>query len=252
MLALPFVGYVVDKFGRRKAIAFGASWTLVGAILQGSAKHIAAFIIARFLIGFGLAYVVVGAPSLLAELALPKHRGTILAYFPTAWYTGAIIAAWTTYGTQFIDNSWSWRIPSLLQGLPAIIQIGLIWLVPESPRWLISKGNGAEARRILVKYHGNGDENNPIVDLEYTQIKEAILQDAQYKEQGSYKDLIKTKPNKRRLIIVTFCGLFLEVSNMPTHQTGVPLTCLFPDFWKRSCSILPSRCAQQHRYHRDH
>ncbi|KAF4333978.1 general substrate transporter [Fusarium beomiforme] len=212
MLALPFIGWVVDKVGRRRSIAFGASWTLLGAILQASSKHIAQFIISRFIIGFGLAFTVVGAPLLLAELALPKHRGAILSYFPTAWYTGAIAAAWTTYGTQFIQNSWSWRIPSALQAFPAIIQISLIWFVPESPRWLISKGRGAEAKEILVKYHANGNEDSSIVDIEYTQIKDAILKDAQYREQSSYLDLIRTKPNRRRLIIVTFCGLFLEIS----------------------------------------
>ncbi|RBA18211.1 hypothetical protein FPRO05_10506 [Fusarium proliferatum] len=212
MLALPFIGWVVDKVGRRKSIAFGASWTLLGAILQATSKHIAQFVISRFIIGFGLAFTVVGAPLLLAELALPKHRGTILSYFPTAWYTGAIIAAWTTYGTQFIEDSRSWRIPSGLQAVPAVIQITLLWFIPESPRWLISKGNGAAARSFLVKHHANGDESNPIVELEYTQIKQAILQDAQYKEQGSYFDLIRTKPNRRRLILVTFCGLFLEIS----------------------------------------
>lgn len=218
MVALPLIGWVVDRFGRRSSIAFGAAWTLLGAILQASAKHVAPFIIARFLIGWGLAFTVVGAPLLLAELALPRHRGSVLSYFPTAWYTGAIVAAWTTYGTQHIDSSWSWRIPSLLQGVPAVIQLLFIWFVPESPRWLISRGNGAEAKRILVKYHANGDENNPIVDIEYSQIKEAILQDTQYKRQGSYLDLIREKPNRRRLIIVTFCGLFLEVINTTSLQ----------------------------------
>ncbi|KAJ6441376.1 hexose transporter protein [Purpureocillium lavendulum] len=212
IVALPLVGWLVDKIGRRASIAFGASWTLIGAALQGSAKHIAPFVIARFLIGWGLAFTVVAAPLLLAELALPKHRGTILSYFPTAWYTGAIIAAWTTYGTQHIQNSWSWRIPSVLQAFPALIQLGLIWLVPESPRWLISKGNGVKAKEILIKYHANGDEQSPIVEVEYSQIKEAILQDARIKRQGSYLDLIRSAPNRRRLIIVTFCGLFLEIS----------------------------------------
>jgi MFS family permease len=226
MLALPSIGWLVDKIGRRRSIVFGAAWTLVGAALQGSAHHLAAFIISRFLIGFGLAYTVVASPVLLCELALSKHRGSILAYFPATWYTGAIIAAWVTYGTQFIQNSWSWRIPSLLQAFPAIIQITLIWFVPESPRWLIAKGRGAEAREFLVKYHANGDENSPIVEFGYTQIKEAILQDAQWKKQSSYLDFIRTKPNRRRLIIVTFCGVFLEVSGYSMDwRRGRVLTC---------------------------
>lgn len=63
-----------------------------------------------------------------------------------------------TFGTFFIKNSWAWRIPSAIQGLPALLQLFLIWFVPESPRWLISKGREAEARRMLGYWHGNGDE----------------------------------------------------------------------------------------------
>ncbi|KAL4783839.1 general substrate transporter [Aspergillus varians] len=212
IVCLPFIGPVLDRFGRRKAIGFGAAWTLIGAALQGSAHQIPQFVISRFLIGFGLAFTSVAAPLLLAELAIPKHRGTVLSYFPTAWYIGSIIAAWTTYGTQHINNSWSWRVPSLLQAAPAIIQITLIWVVPESPRWLISQGRGVEAKQILTKYHANGDERSPVVEVEYSQIKDAILQDLEYKKKGSWRDLVKTPANRRRMIITTFCGLFIEVS----------------------------------------
>jgi sugar porter (SP) family MFS transporter len=212
MVAIPFIPLVVDGWGRRWGIAFGAAWTLVGAILQGSSKHIAQFVIARFLIGWGLAYTVVAAPPLLCELALPKHRGAITSYFPTVWYTGAIIAAWTTFGTKNISNSWSWRIPSLLQGAPAIIQMSLIFLVPESPRWLISKGRDDEARTILAKYHANGNVNDKLVESEYHEIKVAIRQDAEYKAKGHWKDLVRTAPNRRRTLIIFFCGLFIEIS----------------------------------------
>jgi len=66
-------------------------------------------------------------------------------------------AAWTTFGTFFIKNSWAWRIPSAVQALPSVLQIFLIWFVPESPRWLISKGREEEGRRILAHYHARGD-----------------------------------------------------------------------------------------------
>ncbi|KAJ4260973.1 hypothetical protein NW757_001362 [Fusarium falciforme] len=212
MLALPAITPVVDKFGRRKSIFFGAAWTIVGAILQASSKQIPQFVISRFLIGFGLAFTVVGAPLLLAELALPKHRGAIISYYPTCWYLGAIIAAWVTYGTHKIDNAWSWRIPSLLQGVPASLQLLLIWFVPESPRWLISKGRGKEARDILVRHHANGNERSSLVDLEYTEIKESIESDASVKAKTGWLDLVRTAGNRRRLIIVFFAGLFIEIS----------------------------------------
>lgn len=211
LVALPFITWVVDKWGRRWSIVFGASWTIVGAILQASSKEIPQFVIARFLIGWGLAYTIVGSPLLLVELALPKHRGSVISYFPTVWYLGAIVAAWTTFGTRKIDNAWSWRIPSLLQGLPAIVQVVGIFFVPESPRWLISKGRGAEAKAILVKYHANGIEGNFLVELEYHEIKEAIATDQNYKAKSNWLDLVRTSPNRRRIFITFFCGLFIEV-----------------------------------------
>ena len=63
-----------------------------------------------------------------------------------------------TFGTFFINNSWSWRIPSALQALPSVLQVFLIWFVPESPRWLLSKGRDDEARKVLGYYHANGNE----------------------------------------------------------------------------------------------
>jgi MFS family permease len=153
------------------------------------------------------------------ELAAPKHRGAIISYFGTFWFTGAIIAAWVTYGTAKIDNSWSWRIPSLLQAVPAALQIVLVWFVPESPRWLVSKGRGAEAKAVLAKYHANGDETAPLVELEYAEIKEAIVNDANYKRKSGWLDLVKTAPNRRRLLLVFFCGVFIEVC-LPASNDG--------------------------------
>ena len=62
-----------------------------------------------------------------------------------------------TFGTFNVPTSWAWRIPSAIQALPSVIQVFLIWFIPESPRWLCSKGREEEALRILAYYHANGD-----------------------------------------------------------------------------------------------
>lgn len=49
-------------------------------------------------------------------------------------YVGSIYAAWCTYGTFKIGSTWSWRIPSLLQGSLPIFQLLGLWFLPESPR----------------------------------------------------------------------------------------------------------------------
>ena len=64
------------------------------------------------------------------------------------------------------EADWAWRIPSLLQAAASVLQICLVFALPESPRWLVEQGHEDQAARVLVKYHANGDENDPIVALE--------------------------------------------------------------------------------------
>lgn len=88
-------------------------------------------------------------------------------------------ASWTTFGTSNIASTWSWRIPSLLQGLPSAFQFCLVLFAPESPRWLISKGKDAEALKTLAYYHADGDDQDPLVQYEFEEIKAAIDSDRQ-------------------------------------------------------------------------
>lgn len=69
-----------------------------------------------------------------------------------------ISAAWATYGTFKINSTWAWRLPSLLQAIPAVLQVALVLFAPESPRWLIKKGRETEALKTLAYYHADGDE----------------------------------------------------------------------------------------------
>jgi len=134
------------------------------------------FIISRLLLGLGIPFAVVAASSLIGgkvagacksfyrtrhsplvtELSHPKERARLGSMFNASWYLGAITVAGVTLGTFGRPDTWSWRIPSLLQVLPSVFQLTFIWWVPESPRWLISKGRYEEAMAILVKYHAEG------------------------------------------------------------------------------------------------
>ena len=149
LAGLPFAPYLNDTIGRRYTIFLGSSIMLVGVALQTAAQNIGMFIGARFLLGFGLAFSALASPTLLTELAFPTHRAPLTSLFNTSWYLGSIVAAWTTYGTFFIANNWAWRIPSLFQGIPSVLQVALILTIPESPRWLIHKGREEQAGRSL-------------------------------------------------------------------------------------------------------
>jgi len=126
---------------------------------------------------------------------------------------GSIIAAWVTYGTFRLNNTWSWRIPSALQGLPSLVQILLVfWLVPESPRWLVSHGRIPEARAILLKWHCNGDETDPLIDFEMHEITEGIRLDQEIAQTTTYRSLFATPGNRRRMLAIIPYSFFSQWS----------------------------------------
>lgn len=180
--------------------------------LRGISINFKMFIAARFFLGFGIAIAHGASPLLVTELVHPQHRATFTTIYNTTWYFGSFLAAWLCYGTHFMEHSnWSWRIPSIIQGLPSIIQLVFVWFVPESPRWLMAKGRTEEAHKVLAKVHANGDLDDEVVVLEMHEIKDTITLEKEF-EGNSWLQFIKTKGNRRRLIILLTLGLFSQWS----------------------------------------
>ncbi|KAF8165914.1 general substrate transporter [Crassisporium funariophilum] len=211
IVALPIVPWVTDGLGRRRAIVFGSVLMIIGAILQTAAQNFAMFVIARFIIGTGIPFAIVAASSLIGELGHPKERAVLGSLFNSCYFIGAIVAAGVTLGTFKMPSNWGWRIPSLLQILPSILQITFIFFLPESPRWLISKGRGEEALAILVKYHAEGDTESEFVKAEYVQIEKTLELEKESAHIG-WLDMLKTSGMRRRLLIAAFLGLATQWS----------------------------------------
>jgi hypothetical protein len=110
-----------------------------------------------------------------------------------------------------MPNEWAWRIPSLLQVVPASITLVGVFFLPESPRWLIANGRAADAKRILVHYHANGREGDPMVELEYAEMKRVI--EADMANRTPWKALIVTPGNRRRLLLMILLGFFSQWSS---------------------------------------
>ena len=81
------------------------------------------FVMARFFLGFGIPFCIVAASSMIGELSYPKERALIGSLFNASWFIGAIVAAGVTLGTFAMPNDWAWRIPSVLQVCPSLLQI---------------------------------------------------------------------------------------------------------------------------------
>ncbi|EIN07439.1 general substrate transporter [Punctularia strigosozonata HHB-11173 SS5] len=208
----PFAPYLSDGLGRRRTIFVGAFIMCIAVALQTAAQSVGMFIGARFLIGFGLTFAANSAPMLVTELAYPPYRAPLTSLYNSLWYAGSIVAAWSTFGTFKIATSWSWRIPSLLQGIPSILQIFLVLFAPESPRWLVSKGRDQEALKTLAYYHAGGNEEDPLVQFEYEEIKAMIDFDRTVAANVGWKSLFMTPGNRRRMRIIIAIAFFSQWS----------------------------------------
>ncbi|KAK2776547.1 hypothetical protein FQN52_003444 [Onygenales sp. PD_12] len=211
IVALPVTPYIADILGRRVGVMTGCLIMIIGVILQSIGINIEMFIAARFFIGFGVAIAHGAAPLLIAELVHPQHRAIYTTIYNCTWYFGSIIAAWLTYGTFKISSDWAWRIPSIGQAVPSIIQLLAIWFVPESPRFLIAKGQSDKALNILAKCHAQGDTEDELVQIEYEEIKETIRLEQEFEGDG-WLSLFQTPGNRHRLVILVSLGFFSQLS----------------------------------------
>ncbi|KAJ5243807.1 hypothetical protein N7489_003903 [Penicillium chrysogenum] len=211
ILSLPFVPYVNQLVGRRWTIMFGSGVSLVGAIIQGFSNGVGMYIVARIILGFGIPFCIVAGSSLLGELGYPKERPILTSLFNSSYFIGQIIAAAVGLGTVTIASDWAWRIPSLLQIAPAMVQIATVMFLPESPRYLVSKDRYDDAFSILTKYHAEGDRSSTIVKAELAQIERTIKLELEESKQ-SWWDMFRTAGMRRRLFISAFLGLFTQWS----------------------------------------
>ncbi|KAL2016195.1 hypothetical protein VTK56DRAFT_4084 [Thermocarpiscus australiensis] len=211
ILSLPLIPIVNDKFGRRWSIFGGSVIMVIGALIQGFSVHVGMYIVARMILGFGIPTCIVSGSSLIGELAYPKERPVMTSLFNVAYFVGQIVAAAICFGTNDIQSDWAWRIPSLLQICPSLLQITFVFFLPESPRWLITKDRAQEAQDILMKYHGECDRGSEFVAAEFAQMQTTIRLELEASKK-SWLDLFKTSGMRRRLLVTTMLGLFTQWS----------------------------------------
>ncbi|KAI4723771.1 MFS sugar transporter-like protein [Aureobasidium sp. EXF-10728] len=209
-----FVGFFIappssDYFGRRISMLIGSTTTLCGTILQTAAHNSDMFMAGRFLVGLGISFTCVAGPPLLFELARPSMRAAMTSTFNVLWYLGSIIAAWVTFATGHMSTTWSWRIPSLIQGVtPAIVILAVLCGMPESPRWLYARGKVEEARAILAHYHAHDDLNADVVQQQLNEIQ-ATLGLEKFARAAGVGALFRTKANRKRMTVVVLMALLM-------------------------------------------
>jgi hypothetical protein len=76
---------------------------------------------------------------------------------------GIAIAYWVDFGTVLAKGLLVWRFPVTFQVIFSILRVGLIWNLPDIPRWYYAKGMTEEADEVLARLHGK-DITDPVVE----------------------------------------------------------------------------------------
>jgi sugar porter (SP) family MFS transporter len=202
--------FLCERYGRRYPIALGSAIVIIFVVLQTASQNYAMFVVSRLFIGFGLGIVQVCSPLLIAETAYPTHRAKMTAIWDSTYALGSVVASWAVYGTLRIDSDWSWRLPSAIQAIPSIIQFCLSFVVPESPRWLVDKGQTEKAIDVLANYHSGGDRDNELVRFELNEIAATIELEKLHGTSG-WKEWIATRGDIGRLQRVIFLSFAVQL-----------------------------------------
>ncbi|KAF1975159.1 general substrate transporter [Bimuria novae-zelandiae CBS 107.79] len=215
-----FAGSLTDWRGRKECIFTSALITIIGGVIQGAAQNIGMFIAGRFIVGLGLGLAQVSTPTLVAETAPVEWRGFALGLYYAFWGVGTLIASGVCYGTQNMESTWAWRIPSLLQAFPALCCVIILLFIPESPRWLVSRGRHEEALEVLAIANSGGDISSPIVQVQFKEIEDTLRWEKE--RELSMLQALNQPANRRRLLITTKFSIIVMLpgTNIVTFYFG--------------------------------
>ena len=206
ILGAIIAGSLGDKYGRKPILILAGSLFFISAFGSTFPPNFFYLIIARLVGGIGVGMASVLSPLYISEFSPPKIRGRLVALYQLSIVIGILLAFLAnstllnfsqsnlavlgkgTVDTLFISEVW--RAMFGAEMIPALLFVGLLFLVPESPRWLINAGLDKKGHAILAKISGVKTANSELQEIKSTL----------HKEKGSLSELLK--PGLRLALIV--------------------------------------------------
>lgn len=168
-----FAGFFSDWFGRKKMLFFCAILYAVSGLLSAIPRTFGEFLVARILSGIGIGASSMICPVYIAEIAPEKWRGRLGTLFQLGIVTGIFLTLFVNRVIQGLgDDAWNttqgWRWMLGMEVVPAVVFTGLLFTVPESPRWLARRGRKEESLAILVRAGGPEHAEREMAEIQAT------------------------------------------------------------------------------------
>ena len=176
-------GWIGDTFGRKLGLMLAGAMFLVCSIGSsvpelglGHIGHMGAaallpFNIYRIIGGIGVGVASLLAPLYIAEIAPPASRGWLVSFQQLAIVGGMVLVYFVNYAIALRGNDaylhtigWRWMFAS--ECIPSVLFIGLLFFVPDTPRWLVLKGRDAEAHAVLTRLTTDAEATVVLKEIE--------------------------------------------------------------------------------------
>ena len=186
---------------------------MAGAIVMGIAESKEILLVGRLNVGAGIGLASMSVPMYISESAPPKYRGFLVTCNNLTITFGQFFAACVCgFFSKVEPDGWKYMLG--LAGIPAFIQFVGFLFMPESPRWLVSKGKVEKAREVLRTIRANTPINP---DEELEEIKRADeMEEASTNTIATVWRILKTPSARRPLVLGCLLQIFQQVAGINT------------------------------------
>lgn len=152
-----FSGAVSDSVGRKPMLIVSSLLYFISGLVMLWSPNVYILLLARLIDGFGIGLAVTLIPVYISETAPSDIRGLLNTLPQFSGSVGMFLSYCMVFGMSLMTSP-SWRIMLGVLFIPSMAYFLLtVFYLPESPRWLVSKGRMAEAKRVLQKLRGRED-----------------------------------------------------------------------------------------------
>lgn len=168
-------GDLADFFGRRTTVIIGCFTYIAGVVVQtattvnNTTQALGLIVAGRLIAGFGVGHVSATIIMYMSEICPRKVRGALVSGYQFCITIGILLASVVVYASQSRQDTGQYRIPIAIQFAWGVVLATGLFLLPESPRYFVKRGNIEEARRSLATLRGQPG-NSEYIETELSEI----------------------------------------------------------------------------------
>ncbi|KAK7319117.1 hypothetical protein RJT34_03831 [Clitoria ternatea] len=195
-------GWMNDRFGRKKSIIVADTLFFIGSVIMAAAPNPSILIVGRVFVGLGVGMASMASPLYISEASPTRVRGALVSLNSFLITGGQFLSYLINLAFTKAPGTWRWMLG--VAAAPAIIQVVLMFSLPESPRWLFRKGREDEGKAILKKIYPPNE-----VEAEIQALKDSVSLEIQEAETSdvSIVKMLKTTSVRRGL----YAGMGLQI-----------------------------------------